>query len=94
MSPDELDVVCESALATAQATVCNAIKRAGISRTELARRMGIGPSYVSRVLGGSHNLTIKTFSRAMAACGYELDFFGSAKERRANTDWYRRPIGK
>lgn len=68
------DVLAESALAMAQATICAAMRESQITKAHLARRMGCPRSFVSRMLGGSHNLTVKTFARAMAACGYELRF--------------------
>lgn len=73
---DEIDVgiLEESALARAQSTVQRAINQAGISRADLARRMGCHRSFVSRMLSGDHNLTIKTMARALAVCGFEARF--------------------
>jgi hypothetical protein len=68
------EILEEAALATAQSTIQNAIDEAGISRTDLADAMGCQRSFVSRMLSGSHNLTIKTMARALAACGFEPDF--------------------
>jgi len=31
-------------------------------------------SFVSRMLSGSHNLTVKTMARSLAACGFEVRF--------------------
>jgi transcriptional regulator with XRE-family HTH domain len=70
----DIGVLEESALAMAQATIQNAINEAGISRAELARRMECPRSFVSRMLCGNHNLTIKSMSRALAACGFEVRF--------------------
>jgi transcriptional regulator with XRE-family HTH domain len=58
----------------AQSTIQDAILKAGISRSDLARRMECNRSMVSRMLSGSHNLTIKTMARALAACGFEARF--------------------
>jgi transcriptional regulator with XRE-family HTH domain len=71
---NDLRVVEETALAMAQATMSNAIAASGISRAELARRMECPRSAVTRMLSGGHNLTVKTMSRAMAACGFEPRF--------------------
>lgn len=73
-TPIDFEVLEESALAMAQATIQNAINEAGISRADLARRMRRNRSIVSRILSGDHNLTIKTMSRALAACGSEVRF--------------------
>jgi transcriptional regulator with XRE-family HTH domain len=70
----DIGVLEESALACAQSTIQNAINQAGLSRIVLARKMNCHRSFVSRMLSGNHNLTIKTMSRALAACGFEVRF--------------------
>jgi hypothetical protein len=70
----DLEVLEESALFSAQATIQNAINDAGLSRTELAKRMQCPRSFVSRMMSGRHNLTVRTMSRAILACGYEVGF--------------------
>lgn len=72
-APD-LEILEEAALAMAQATIQNAINRSGLSRAELARRLDRPRSFISRILGGDHNLTIKTMARTLLACGYEVRF--------------------
>jgi transcriptional regulator with XRE-family HTH domain len=72
-SPD-LEILEEAALAMAQATIQNAITRSGLSRAELARRLDRPRSFISRILSGDHNLTIKTMARTLLACGYEVRF--------------------
>jgi len=70
----DIEVLQESALFMAQATIENAILEAGIKRADLARKMDRPRSFVSRMLSGSHNLTVKTMALAMAACGFEVRF--------------------
>jgi len=70
----DIGVLEESALACAQSTIQNAINQARISKATLARKMNCHRSFVSRMLTGNHNLTIKTMSRALAACGFEVRF--------------------
>ena len=72
--PVDFDIVEESALAMAQSTIQNAINAAQISKADLARKMRCNRSVVTRMLSGSHNLTIKTMARALAACGSEVRF--------------------
>lgn len=72
-NPD-LDVLSESALAMAQATLQNAMDESKVSRAALARRMDAPRSFITRMLSGSHNLTIKTMARCLAACGHEIQF--------------------
>lgn len=70
----DIGVLEESALASAQSTIQNAINQAQISKAALARKMDCHRSFVSRMLSGNHNLTIRTMSRALAACGFEVRF--------------------
>ena len=70
----DVGVLEESALAMAQSTIQNAINQVGITKADLARKMDCHRSYVSRMLSGNHNLTIKTMSRALAVCGFEVRF--------------------
>jgi len=72
--PVDYLVVQETALAMAQATIQNALNQSGLKRSELAEKMGRPRSFISRMLRGSHNLTIKTFALALAACGFEPSF--------------------
>ena len=58
------------------------MKSEGINRSELAERMGVPPSRITRLLNGSENLTIATLVRAGRAVGGELKIrFQPAKTR-------------
>lgn len=70
----DIGILEEAALAMAQATIQNAMDDTGVSKSELARRMGCDRSFVTRMLSGSHNLTIKTMAKSMAVCGFEVRF--------------------
>ena len=72
-SPD-LEVLEESALAMAQATIQNAMDESEISKADLARSMNRPRSFITRMLSGHHNLTVKTMSRSLLACGYQIEF--------------------
>ena len=72
--PIDRDVLAESALAGAQAVLQNAINAAEISRAELARQMGCSLPFVTRMLTGDHNMTVRTFARGLIACGVEPVF--------------------
>jgi len=48
------------------------MKREGIKRTELADRMGVPPSRITKMLDGTENLTIATLIRAGRAVGADL----------------------
>ncbi|MCD4786136.1 MAG: helix-turn-helix transcriptional regulator [Candidatus Eremiobacteraeota bacterium] len=47
--------------------ICEIMKEKGINRTELARRMGVDKSYVTRLLGGPPNITIETLMKIAIA---------------------------
>ncbi len=70
------EILEESALCMAQATIQNAITKSNLSRAELARRLGTSRAYVSKMLNseGGNNLTIKTMARILLCCGYEMRF--------------------
>lgn len=73
---DDVDpeIMEEAAIAMAQATLHKAMVSCGLSRAELARRMNRPRSFITKMLSGDHNLTVRTFARALAACGYEPVF--------------------
>ena len=48
------------------------MKRQGINRSELAERMGVGPSRITKILSGDENLAIDTLVRAGRAVGADL----------------------
>jgi transcriptional regulator with XRE-family HTH domain len=50
----------------------------GISRAELARRIGRSRSYVTKVLSGSHNVTLETLADLYFAMGRALHFAHSS----------------
>ena len=45
----------------------------GITRTDLARRLGTSQVYVTRVLSGNANFTLKTMAKSAFALGMQLD---------------------
>ena len=48
------------------------MERQGITRTELARRLGATPAYVTKILRGKVNFTLATMVRLARALGGEL----------------------
>lgn len=64
--------VGETALAVAQSVMFNAERDSGLKRTEIAARMGVAPSCVTRMLRGDYNLTVKTLARFLHATGHTL----------------------
>lgn len=70
----DLEIIEESALAMAQSTIQSALTKSGISRAEMARRMKCNRSFISRMMAGNHNLTVKTMAKSLAVCGLEVRF--------------------
>jgi transcriptional regulator with XRE-family HTH domain len=54
------------------------IESAGISRAELAKRINRSKGYVSQVLSGSRNMTLRTLADIAWACGQEIGGLQSA----------------
>jgi transcriptional regulator with XRE-family HTH domain len=71
---DRLEQCEEVAIAMAQSEVALAMRAAGVRVNRLAEIAGWQPSFVSKMLRGGCNPTVRTIARAVAACGYELRF--------------------
>lgn len=52
--------------------VVREMERQGISRTELARRLGTTPAYVTKILRGKVNFTLATMVRLARALSSEM----------------------
>lgn len=63
------------------ARIISLMKQRGISQRELATKLGKSESYVSRVLGGGVNLTIKTIAQFEAALGADILIVPQAPSR-------------
>lgn len=63
----------------------------GVTKAELARRLGKSPSYVSRVLGATENLSIESMSKFFHAL--ESNFTVSAIDKRMDPVEYNK-IGR
>jgi transcriptional regulator with XRE-family HTH domain len=48
------------------------MEREGVSRAELARRIGCSPAYITKILRGSTNFTLESMARIAFALGCEL----------------------
>ena len=54
------------------------MRECGITRADLAARMGVSPGRVSQILGGGENLTLRTLAALSAALNAHLDIELSA----------------
>lgn len=53
--------------------ICKAMEEQGISKSELAKKMGKQPSWLSRILGANHNLTFLTAVEIASTLNMELN---------------------
>ena len=54
--------------------LAGALDDSGVTRAELARRLGRTPGFVSQVLGGGRNLTLRTIADIAAALSLQPSF--------------------
>ena len=59
----------ERLIAWATEAICEAMNRSGISKAELAASQGTSRAYVTQLLAGSKNMTLRTLARIAFACG-------------------------
>jgi transcriptional regulator with XRE-family HTH domain len=64
----------ETAIIDFTEELTRAMQRGGVSRADLARRLKTSPAYVTKVLRGEANFTMKTMVRLAQALGCELYF--------------------
>ena len=79
------DYIVEGVLLAATERICELMDKHGISRAELARRLGKSRAYVTRMLNGQPNMTLKTLTQIAVALGEGIDLFvpSSVREERA-----------
>ena len=82
-------------------TLTHALDEAGVTKAELARRLGKSPGFVSQVLGGGRNLTLRTLSDIVAALALrptlnlscDQESFVTASPADAGSGGTRIPVG-
>lgn len=74
MTQKESEIIQEAALAQAQAVIQMAMNDAVLTKKQLATRMNRPLVFVTRMMEGDHNLTVKTLAAALAACNREVRF--------------------
>lgn len=64
-------------------SVAREMNRQGLTRTELAERLGATPAYITKILRGRVNFTLATMVRLAGALGNELEVrIGGGSRRR------------
>jgi hypothetical protein len=64
----------ERAIEYVTAMICSVMTAQGVTRAELAKRLGKVPGWVTQVLDGEKNKTIRTLSDLLWALGESLEF--------------------
>ena len=74
--------------------MARALRNSGLTKTELASRLGKSKGFVSQILGGGKNLTLRTLADVSGALGCKVEI--QLKPEHTCTkayiqDWNRRP---
>jgi transcriptional regulator with XRE-family HTH domain len=62
----------------------------GVSRSELARRLGVSPAYITKVLRGNVNFTLDSMVRLVRAAGGEVSLRVTPKAQKKRNNFYRK----
>lgn len=62
----------ELLIVEAHELIVKLLEREGVTRTELARRLGVSQAFVSHVLSGERNMTLRTLASFAHALGYRI----------------------
>ena len=62
----------------------------GVSRSELARRLGVSPAYITKVLRGNVNFTLDSMVRLVRAAGGEVSLQVAPKAQKKRINFYRK----
>lgn len=61
-------------------TISQAMEREGVTKAELARRLGKTKGFVSQILAGGRNLTLRTIADVTDALGYKISIQALPRE--------------
>jgi transcriptional regulator with XRE-family HTH domain len=53
-------------------TIAERMEAEGITNTQFAQKMGVSPAFVTKLINGTNNFTIKTMVKVARALGTEL----------------------
>ena len=65
------------------------MKKEGVNRTQLAKRMGVQPSRITAMLNGTSNFTLETLIRASRAVGATLEQALCPRDMKCKWVFYR-----
>lgn len=67
--------------------VYDRMQELGMSKTELAKQLGVSPSRVTRILSGDANVTLRTVAELDAALGLDIRIESGAQPHQATVEW-------
>ncbi len=73
-SKEALEFAIEELRADVQYEVLRAMKQAGMSQADLARKLGVSQAWVSQMLGDDANLTVESLAKVFLALGGQCHF--------------------
>jgi len=62
----------------------------GVSRSELARRLGVSPAYITKVLRGNVNFTLDSMVCLVRVAGGEVSLQVAPKAQKKRINFYRK----
>ena len=68
----------------------NIMEANGVSRSDLARRLGVSPAYITKALRGNVNFTVDSMVRLVRAAGGEVSIHIEPKGKRERNGSYRK----
>jgi transcriptional regulator with XRE-family HTH domain len=69
---DQRDYARERCRVVVTETIGEAIEKSGMTRVQIAKKLGVTKGHISQVLNGSRNMTLHTLGDLLWACGAEL----------------------
>lgn len=82
----------ETLFLEATEVLCELLDREGVSRAELARRLGKSRGFVTQTLSGEKNLTLKTLAHFATVLGYRLSVGAMPLARASRGDLPSNPV--
>lgn len=85
----------EGLILSACEQLLRSLREAEVSKSEIAKRIGVSPAHITQTLNGSRNMTLRTFAAIAWAVGHRVDLKVVPSERmdvECNIEVHDRPI--
>src|SRR2546430_8697226 len=71
-SEDQRQYAAESCIVTVTEAIAAQMREAGLSRSEMAVKVGVTKGHISQLLSGRRNMTLRSLADLLWACGLEV----------------------